>query len=583
MKISRTGIFALALAASAAALPVSAAPFAAAPAPLSAAPAASAAGNAAPAGQSGARRSFYLSADGRQIAAPAAPAEQLTQAAPTIPAPIAPETPAGNAAAPAVQPQYKAPQSVADLAAALIGAVVNISTSQTVKGTEDANNLSAPPPAAAPDSAPFQEYFQDFFSDKDGKGTARKTQSLGSGFIIDAEQGLVVTNNHVIADADDIEVNFSDGSKLKAKLLGKDGKTDIALLKIDPKAKKLKAVSFGGSAHARIGDWVMAIGNPFGFGGSVTLGIVSARNRNINSGPYDDFIQTDAAINRGNSGGPLFDMNGRVIGINTAIISPSGGSIGIGFAIPSELAIGVVDQLRQYGETRRGWLAIRIQPVTPAIAAAFGLAQAEGAVVSGRIADAKNVDNKALRDGDIILRFGERQVKDARLLPRMVAESPVGAVVPVEIWRAGKTQQVKVKLGLLDEKSDESDDEDAPPQGAVKPGPKDKDKSGKQKIKPAGLMLNMQLAPLTPELRRQYSIADDVAGVAVLAVAPDSDAAQKHIMPGNVIVDINQEIVKSPAEAEKKIARLKDSGRKNALLMLAAPNGDLRFVPLLLD
>ncbi|KAA6204899.1 MAG: Do family serine endopeptidase [Candidatus Tokpelaia sp.] len=494
--------------------------------------------------------------------------------------PVAPALPPEESVAPSRWSNYEAPQSVADLAAALIGAVVNISTSQTVKGVEDSTNLSVPPPAAAPDSSPFQEYFQDFFADKDGKGTVRKTQSLGSGFIIDAERGLVVTNNHVIADADDIEVNFSDGSKLKAKLLGKDAKTDIALLQIDPKVKKLQAVSFGNSVHARIGDWVMAIGNPFGFGGSVTLGIVSARNRNINSGPYDDFIQTDAAINRGNSGGPLFDMEGKVIGINTAIVSPSGGSIGIGFAIPSELAFGVVRQLREFGETRRGWLAVRIQPVTADIAASFGLPAAEGAMVSGLIAGAKDVDNKELRDGDIIMRFGNKPVASARLLPRMVAESPVGVVVPVTIWRNGKEQTVKVKPGLLDEKMDDSSADDEPPPGDAKQRKKDKDKP---KTATTGFILGMQLAELTDDIRNQYSIVKEVEGVAVLAVIPDSNAAEKRIAAGNVIVDINQEAVKTPEDVEKRLAVLKDSGRKNALLMLAAPTGELRFVTVLLD
>jgi len=473
--------------------------------------------------------------------------------------------------------KYKAPQSVADLTAALIGAVVNISTSQTVKGTEGGNNLSAPPPASAPDKAPFQQYFQDFFSDKDGKGTARKSQSLGSGFIIDAKEGLVVTNNHVIDGADDIEVNFSDGSKLKAKLVGKDGKTDIALLKIDPSVKKLHAVQFGDSAHLRIGDWVMAIGNPFGFGGTVTLGIVSARNRNINSGPYDDFIQTDAAINRGNSGGPLFDMNGKVIGINTAIISPSGGSIGIGFAIPSDEAIGVVDQLRKYGETRRGWLAVRIQPVTPEIASALGLKDAAGAVVSGRIEEAKGVGNKALHDGDVILRFGDKQVKDARLLPRMVAETPVGSTVPVGIWRNGKEETVNVKLGLLDEKADSSENDEPPADS------KQKNSKNPAKSQNSDLVLGMRLGALDDAARKQYSIAKNVEGVVILAVAPESDAAQKHINAGNVIVDVNQEAVKTVDDVRKRLEKLKDTGRRNALLLIASPNGNLRFLTLLLD
>ena len=233
------------------------------------------------------------------------------------------------------------PASVADLAQGLLDAVVNISTSQTVKGTEGPDTVPMP---QLPEGSPFQDFFDDFFKDRQGgDGGDRKVQSLGSGFVVDAEQGIIVTNNHVIADADEIEVNFNDGSKLKAELVGTDTKTDIAVLKVDPKLRKLTAVKFGNSDSMRIGDWVMAIGNPFGLGGTVTVGIISARNRDINSGPYDDFIQTDAAINRGNSGGPLFNMDGEVVGINTAIISPSGGSIGIGFAIPSQLAVGVVD------------------------------------------------------------------------------------------------------------------------------------------------------------------------------------------------------------------------------------------------
>ncbi|RWF61212.1 MAG: trypsin-like serine protease, partial [Mesorhizobium sp.] len=262
--------------------------------------------------------------------------------------------------------------------------VVNISTSQRVKGTEGPGAVPMP---QLPEGSPFQDFFDDFFKNRPGEqgNPSQKVQSLGSGFVVDAEQGIVVTNNHVIADADDIEVNFSDGVTLKATLVGTDTKTDVAVLKVDPKGHKLTAVKFGDSSKMRVGDWVMAIGNPFGLGGTVTVGIVSARNRDINSGPYDDFIQTDAAINRGNSGGPLFNSDGEVIGINTAIISPSGGSIGIGFSIPSQLALGVVDQLRQFGETRRGWLGVRIQPVTDDIAESLGMATAKGALVAGVI------------------------------------------------------------------------------------------------------------------------------------------------------------------------------------------------------
>lgn len=465
--------------------------------------------------------------------------------------------------------KHNAPESVSELAAGLLGAVVNISTSQTVKGTEDTDNPSA---AVEPDGSPFQEFFKDFFFGKDRRKQSRKVQSLGSGFVIDAGQGLVVTNNHVIADADDIEVNFTDGAKLRARLLGKDPKTDIALLKIDPAGKKLTAVAFGDSEKARIGDWVMAIGNPFGFGGTVTLGIISARNRNINAGPYDDFIQTDASINRGNSGGPLFDMDGKVIGINTAIISPSGGSIGIGFAIPSELAVSVIDQLKQFGETRRGWLAVRIQPVTDEVAHALSLPAAEGALVSGRIEGA-HVDNQALHDGDVIIRFGGKPIRDARILPRIVAESPVGQVVPVVVVRNGQEKTVRVKLGLLNEKS--ATDEDA--EG-------DEQQDGDTAVEGAhSRVLGMQLAEMRDDIRQKFAIVKDVSGVVVLSVAPNSIADEKRIRAGNVIIDLNQEVVKTPADVEKRLAALKDTGRKNALLMVAASSGELRFVTLRLD
>ncbi len=310
------------------------------------------------------------------------------------------------------------PASVADLAEGLLGAVVNISTSQNVK-----NEDKAPMPQV-PEGSPFQDFFDEFFKGQGQDGNRPRTvNSLGSGFVIDPA-GYIVTNNHVIDGADDIEANFADGSKLKAKLIGKDTKTDLALLKVEPK-KPLTAVPFGDSRKMRIGDWVMAIGNPFGLGGTVTVGIVSARGRNINAGPYDNFIQTDAAINRGNSGGPLFNMYGEVIGINTAIISPSGGSIGIGFSVPTELAENVVKQLREYGETRRGWLGVRIQPVTDDIAASLGMERPRGALVAGIITGGP-VANGEIKTGDVIIRFDGKDVGEMRDLPRVVAESPVG-------------------------------------------------------------------------------------------------------------------------------------------------------------
>src|ERR1700693_1733847 len=271
----------------------------------------------------------------------------------------------------------RGPDSVADSAEGLQDSVVNISTTQMLKGPAESN-----PTGPGPKGSPFEEFFDDFFDDQDKEGLPRKVSSLGSGFVIDPS-GLVVTNNHVIEGADEIIINFTDGSKLKVtKILGHDPKTDLALLKVEPK-KPLKAVTFGDSSKMRVGDWVMAIGNPFGLGGSVTVGIILATKRDINAGPYDDFLQTDAAINRGNSGGPLFNMDGQVIGVNTAIFSPSGGSIGIGFSIPSNMAKNIVSQLKAYGHPRRGWLGVKIQQVTPEIAESLGLKDANGALGDG--------------------------------------------------------------------------------------------------------------------------------------------------------------------------------------------------------
>ncbi|MBB4094197.1 Do family serine endopeptidase [Brucella pecoris] len=475
------------------------------------------------------------------------------------------------------------PASVADLAEGLLDAVVNISTSQTVK--EDGEGDGAVPMPQVPEGSPFQEYFKDFFGGKEGAqgDESRKVQSLGSGFVIDADKGFIVTNNHVIADADEIEVNFNDGSKLKAELVGKDIKTDLAILKVDPSKHKLKAVQFGNSEKARIGDWVLAIGNPFGLGGTVTAGIISARKRDINSGPYDDFIQTDAAINRGNSGGPLFDMDGKVIGINTAIISPSGGSIGIGFAIPAEMAVGVIDQLKEFGEVRRGWLGVRIQPVTEDIAQSLGLKEAKGALIAGLIENS-GVDNKAIEAGDVVIRYEGKPVDTARDLPRLVAETPVGKEVEIVVVRQGEEKTVKVKLGRLveDDKSTEAAAEDQAPlpegeggdEGTQTPDTQKKE----QKSDAAPSVLGMKLSELNDDVRGEFGIAEDVEGVAVLYVSPGSAAGEKRIETGDVIVDIGQVTVKTPEDVKKRIDALRREGRKNALLMLASRSGELRFV-----
>lgn len=462
-------------------------------------------------------------------------------------------------------PVSHGPASVADLAEGLLDAVVNISTSQNVRGTQ--RNV---PPPNLPEGSPFQEFFDEFFNQPGEGGSTgpRRVQSLGSGFIVDAGEGIVITNNHVIADADEIEVNFADGGKLKAELVGTDPQTDIAVLKVDPTLRELTQVEFGDSTAIRIGDWVMAIGNPFGLGGSVSIGIVSARGRDIQSGPYDDFIQTDAAINRGNSGGPLFDMNGRVIGINTAIISPSGGSIGIGFSIPSQLALNVISQLREFGETRRGWLGVRIQPVTDEIAESLGMQRAMGALVAG-VMQGGPVDDGTIQPGDVIVRFDGKQINAMRDLPRIVAESPVGKAVDVVIIRKGEEQTVAVTLGRLED-SDEASLDD--PEAAQDDAPL-----------AAAAVLGMTIAELDETTRQTFEIVPEVSGVVVTEVEAGSPAEERGIAAGDVITEIAQEAVSSPQEVLDRIDALRSQGRRNALLMLSSKTGELRFVTVRMD
>jgi serine protease Do len=469
------------------------------------------------------------------------------------------------------QPRQQGPASVADLADGLLGAVVNIATSQNAaRNNQSQRNVPVP---QLPEGSPFQEFFDEFFDQQQpGAPSARPMQSLGSGFVIDAEEGIVITNNHVIADADEIEINFSDGGTLDAELIGADPETDLAVLKVDPTLRELTAVEFGDSQDARIGDWVMAIGNPFGLGGSVTLGIVSARGRDINAGRYDDFIQTDAAINRGNSGGPLFDMYGKVIGINTAIISPSGGSIGIGFAIPSQLAVNVIDQLREFGETRRGWLGVRIQPVTDDIAESLGMDRATGALVAGVI-EGGPVDDGSIMPGDVILSFDGKPVRTMRDLPRVVAESPVGKEVDVLIVRRGEEQTVRVTLGRLEDSERqaqagvEMEEDEGTPDGDVE----------------TAEVLGLTLAALDEESREAFGIGEDISGVVIMEVAEGSQAEERNITAGEVITEIAQEAVATPADVQERIAALEAQGRRNALLMLASPTGELRFVTLRMD
>jgi serine protease Do len=478
--------------------------------------------------------------------------------------------------APAVSQTMRGPTSVAPVAEKLIDAVVNISTSQTVKGPEGV------PLPRVPKGAPFEEFFEDFFNRKGKRSPSdRKVSSLGSGFVVDGKEGIVVTNNHVIDGADEIIVNFSDGSKLKVdKVLGKDTKTDLAVLKVTPK-RTLASVPFGSSNKLRVGDWVMAIGNPFGLGGSVTVGIISAKQRDINSGPYDDYLQTDAAINKGNSGGPLFNMDGEVIGVNTAIISPTGGSIGIGFAVPSDTAVVVVDQLRQFGETRRGWLGVKIQTITDDMVEAYGLKENTGALVGGVTTDSPAA-KAGIQDGDIILKFDGKDVTSMRGLPRLVAQTPIGKDVEVELLRKGQRTTLTVAVGRLVEEAESTKTAKEVPKSRNRGKGKDKsDKSEKDGGKSApsrSSLIGLGLAPLNDELRTQHNVGKDVKGVIVVEVDPASPAAERGIKVGDVIVEVAQDAVTTLDDVVKGVDKVKNAGRKAVLLRLEDGKGGLRFV-----
>lgn len=457
-----------------------------------------------------------------------------------------------------VSAQTRGPDSVADVAEKLQNAVVNISTSQKLKNSRE---VRVP---KAPKGSPFEEFFQDFF---DNQERGQRTNSLGSGFIVDPS-GLIVTNNHVIESADEITAILTDGTQLKVtKIVGRDPKTDLALLKVEPK-KPLTAVKFGDSQKMRVGDWVMAIGNPFGLGGTVTVGVISATKRDINSGQYDEFIQTDAAINRGNSGGPLFNMKGEVIGINTAIISPTGGSIGIGFALPSSTAALVIEQLKTYGETRRGWLGARIQTINNEIADSLGMKTARGALVAGVTPDGPAAV-AGIKVGDVILKFDGQSIDAMRQLPKLVAQATVGKEVEIVILHKGERKTLKVKIDRMEEESKKKETE-------TPPNPEKKPKTPKKPRKHSSL--GMTLAPITSELRSRYDIADDVNGVVVISIDPEGTVAQSDIRPGSIILEVTQQKIRSPEDLNARVAELRKLKRKTALLLLSDGRGELSFV-----
>lgn len=446
------------------------------------------------------------------------------------------------------------PSNLADLVDSVADAVVNISATQTIEDKGAAPDL--------PKGTPFDDMFEEFFR-RHGLNPhprSRQAQSLGSGFVVDPS-GIVITNNHVVGDANEIMVIFNDGRKLKAKVLGKDSKVDVAVLKVEAD-KPLKTVKFGDSDKMRVGDGVIAVGNPFGLGETVTAGIISARNRNIDSGPYDDFLQTDASINKGNSGGPLFNMQGEVIGINTAILSPSGGSIGIGFATPSETVMPVIAQLREFGETRRGWLGVRIQPVDDVIADSLGLGTARGALIAG--VDEKGPAKPAgLQAGDVIVRFDGKDIKESRDLPRLVASMPVGKSVEVVVIRDGKELTRTVTLGRLED-------------GETKTAAIEDEKQQQSAVEKA---LGMEFSNLTPDLRKTFSVKDSIKGVAITSVDPGSAAAERGLKAGDIIVEVNHAAVESPGDVAKAIANAKKAdGKKPALLLVSNGAGLSRFV-----
>ncbi len=438
------------------------------------------------------------------------------------------------------------PMNLADKVEQLSPAVVNISTTQKVKVKGGGNGG---PQFSFPPGSPFEEFNELFNRRRNGGGIAeRDATSLGSGFIIDPK-GIVITNNHVVADADEITVVLQDDTKLIAEVVGRDAKIDVAVLRIKP-AKPLPYVSFGDSDNVRVGDWIIAIGNPYGLGGTVTTGIISARARDINVGSFDDFLQTDAAINRGNSGGPMFDLNGNVIGINTAIFSPTGGSVGIGFAIPSALAKPIIDQILQYGKAKRAWLGVQIQPVTDSVAEALGMSKTTGALVLG-VVEGGPAQMAGLITGDVILKFAGKEISDMKKLPRYVADSPIGERATIQVLRGGKVKNLAVDLAELKE--------------SLVSSSSDKSKPNKKRAEPRNAILGMQLR-------------NSEDGLIVEEISQTSDAFSKGVRRGSLLKKANQRELKIIGDLESEIAKAKKAQRESVLVLVSNGKDSSRFV-----
>jgi serine protease Do len=534
------------------------------------------AGRPAPANPAAAQHPANPGPEGQQSGSPQPPGHQSAgpqpsgqQTQPPPPAgatqPAIPAQPNAAAAAPPEAAPTNKPARAdvpfadlfAQMAGRVVGVVVNISTQMAPPPAKPGQE---PPPPNSPSNT-LDEVFRDFFGDKNAPtGPGPRIASLGSGFIIDPS-GLIVTNNHVIANAEQITVTLSDDTALQAQVIGRDAVTDLALLKVDAKTP-LPAASWGDSSKTRVGDWVLAIGNPFGLGGTVTSGIISATARDIHSGPYDDYLQTDASINRGNSGGPMFNLTGEVIGINTVIYSPSGGSIGIGFAIPSALAQPIIEQLKATGKVERGWIGARIQPVTDDLAETVGLDKSRGAMIAA-IDPGSPAAQAKLQPGDVILSYDGKVIDRSRLLPRLVADTPPDKQVKLSIWREGKEVEIELKAAALNPNRPA-----APPPEPEKPKPP-----------PAIDAFGLKFARMTPELRKHFSLPDTAKGALVTEVPQNSAGASQGLRPGDLIIAVGHTAVATAEDVPPLAAAAKKAGQKKVLVRIER-EGSTRFIAL---